>query len=671
MKTIGLFVIALIVSAITISAQTVISQRSIEDNKYVYMNVVMNCHDFSQVKTSYETLSRLFGIYRKYHIIADFYFTDQLAQRLEWHKPGFLDSLRRAGMGINIHHRSAHMLAFRPTRREAQSPQLGIITLFRQGKTDEAIAECEKWERRRSNVATGGLDSAVGGYDFIEQKSGTKPLCVGFGISGNFDGDSLAIGSMISLKKSGLRATVDEHEGGADAVYPFMSLRGVLARPADSSITRWAAGTMKRDTFWWKMVLTPDADAYSPRRYAERIMAQVNKNQLTIANAIMHETDFSYDRPPFYSVYYVSGTSGATNPVPYDTTAFPTDRIIPWSQAQKDAIWAKYDSLMQYIGSHPNIRTITMQSLLANLADDREREISRAQCRNLASQVLSAVQASGQSTVFKMPTKNFFTTGANDFFSLADAYYALQRSLAEYARTGKLLETMSLRDIVPPLGNGAGLSASSTLTLADALASIRAQDSLFALQMAQNRYGARMPSNVSIGGRVLNAVEYYVLLARTFQVLDAGSASGSVPSTTSIDARQVPVPAALTPPVSDAPSQNGPTNWTIKPFRRLQAVSTAVRETAQSSESLSLLVLPNPATEQATVRFTLTKAERIGLKVYNTIGAEILALPEAEFLQGTHTLEIPLPTSLFSSGLYRLQVRTNTGVYSVGMYVVR
>jgi hypothetical protein len=152
MKSFLMVIALLIVSTTSIIAQTFIAPRAVENNKYVYMNVVMNCHDFSQVKTSYATLSRLFAIYRKYNIIADFYFTEQLAQRLEWSYAGFLDSLRRAGMGINIHHRAPHALNFRPTRREAQSPQLGIITLFRQGKTDEAIAECEKWERRRVNV---------------------------------------------------------------------------------------------------------------------------------------------------------------------------------------------------------------------------------------------------------------------------------------------------------------------------------------------------------------------------------------------------------------------------------------------------------------------------------------------------------------------------------------
>ncbi len=663
MKSLLLIIAWLIVSITNISAQTFIAPRAVENNKYVYMNVVMNCHDFSQVKTSYETLSRLFAIYRKYNIIADFYFTEQLAQRLEWSYVGFLDSLRRAGMGINIHHRSPHALNFRPTRREAQNPQLGIITLFRQGKTDEAIAECEKWERRRVNVATGGLDSALGGYDFIEQKSGTKPVCVGFGISGNFDADSLAIGAMIPLKKSGLRATVDEHEGGADATYPFMSIRGVLARPSDSSITRWAAGTMKSDTFWWKMVLTPDADAYSPRRYAERQMAQVNRNQLTLINAIMHETDFSYDRPPFYSVYYVEGTSGATNPVPYDTTAFPTDRIIPWSQRQKDAIWAKYDSLMQYIGAHPNIRTITMQSLINTLSDDRERSISREQCRNLASQILT--QASG--TSFRLPTKNFFTIPqTTDYFSLADGYYALQRSLADYASTGRLPESLALRDLVPPLGNGTGLTATFSPTLNDALSVIRTQDSLLSLQTAQNRYGGRMPTSIALGTRSLNTLEYFVLLARAFQAADGGSASG----TSALEARMIAIPAALTPPSGAMPSQNGPTNWTVKPLRRLASVPTSVRTEENSSDGAPLLVSPNPiSSDDVRVEYTLSSRYTVNLYLVNSLGQKVLAMPSENSPQGK--TNIVLNIHELPQGSYTLCVEAGTQRMARLIHIIR
>ena len=668
MKALFSFLAFLIFAGATATAQVFVSPRAVENNKYVYMNVVMNCHDFSQVRTSYTTLSRLFGIYRKYNIIADFYFTDMLAQRLEWSYPGFLDSLRRAGMGINIHHRSPHAITFRPTRREAENPQLGLITLFRQGRTDEAIAECEKWERRRVNVSTGGLDSAVGGYDFLEQKAGVKPTCVGFGISGNFDGDSIAIGAMISLKKSGLRATVDDHEGGADTQFPFMSLRGVLSRPADSSITRWAAGTMPRDTFWWKMVLTPDADAYSPRRYAERLMSQVNKSQLTLMNAIMHETDFSYDRPPFYSVYYVSGTAGATNPVPYDTTAFPTDRIIPWSEAQKNAIWAKYDSLMQYIGTHPNIRTITMQSLVQTLSDDRERSISREQCRNLASQIVSGIQSTMQGASFRLPTKNFFTIPqTTDYFSLADASYALQRSLADYARTGRLPESLSLRDIVPPLGNGAGLSANASLTLADALVAFRAQDSLLSLQIARNQYGGRMSPNVSVGGRSLNPVEYFALLARAYQAIDGGMSAG----TTALQAQQIPVPAALTPPVGDAPSQNGPSNWSVKPLRRIAAMPTAVVNENALSDGAELRASPNPAQDFVSVKFTLIKPERVVLKIFNALGQEVVRVLDAEMGAGAHEQLLVINQWSLVQGLYFIRLETLSGISIQALQILR
>jgi len=647
----------------SVSAQTptYTSHRTLEDSKYLHMNIVVNCHDFSQVQTSYTTLSRLFAIYRKYGLIADFYFTDMLAQRLERHKPGFLDSLRRAGMGINIHHRAPHALTFRPSQRDAQNPQSQIVSLFRAGRTDEAFAECEKWERKRVNVSTGGLDSAVGGYDFIEQKSGTKPVCVGFGISGNFDSDSLAIASLYALKKVGLRATVDEHEGGADAVYPFMTTRGVLARPTDISVTRWAAGTAPRDTFWWKMVLTPNADAYSPRRYLEQQIGTLNKSQLNICNAILHETDFSYDRPPFYSVYYVEGTSGATNRVPYDTNAFPLDRVIPWSQVQKDAIWAKYDSLMQYISQHPNIRAVTLQTMLSALSDDRERPISREQCRNIASQIVSA----SQTTTFRMPSKNFYVTGTYDYFSLADAYYALQRALADYRANGRLPETLNLRDVAPPFGTGTGLTANATFTWAEAGQAISAQSTALEAQIAVQRYGGRMPTSVSIGSRSLSMLEYLCLLARAYQAVDA-----STTAPTSVEARQLSTPAVLLPPPNDQ-SQNGASNWSIKPLRRLASNTTiGVSDKQSASESLSLFVSPNPiSNSELRVQFTLSRPERVNLTLYNIRGQAVATAVSAVLAAGEQ--EMSFSADALPQGAYTLQLEVGTQKMSRIVHIIR
>lgn len=632
-KNVCLFICCIVAFSINAVAQPYVAQRALPDNKYLYMNIVLNCHDFSQVKTSYSTLSRAFTLFKQYGLVADYYFTEQLAQRLEWNYPGFLDSLRRAGMGINIHHRAPHALTFRATQANAPKAQLDIITLFRQGKTDEAYAQMEQWERKRVNVSNGSLDSALGGFDFIEKYSGVKPLCVGFGTSNALDEDSLALGALFALKKYGLRATVLEHEGGADPTYPFMFTRGLLERPADFSVTRWAGGSIDSNQFWWKMVISKDSAVYNPKKYLETQIASLNKNQLTVANAIIHETDFSYDRPPFYSVYYVTGTAGQTNPIPYDTTAFPTDRIQPWSQQQKDAVWARYEEMLQFISANSSIKTVTINTLLGLMSDDRERDISRAHCRDLSAQIIAAVSG----TVFRLPSKNFFTiTGSsNDFFSLSDALYAFVRSLAEYRTTGSLPASLNLKDLVPPLGRGGGLTGTLSLTWNEIMESVKVLDSTFLAQTKTNRFGGRIPNSVTIGSRPANMVEYVYLLAKAYLAADQSYTAPQVS-----EARQITLPNGLV---------NTPSHWSIKPFRRLNTVNVA---SANAEKHPHLIIAPHPAQERVAITI---KTENPIAKVQ----VSIISLTGAVVLSTTMPANMPneIDISRFAQGMYIVECR--------------
>jgi hypothetical protein len=174
-----------------------------------------------------------------------------------------------------------------------------------------------------------------------------------------------------------------------------------------------------------------------------------------------------------------------------------------------------------------------------------------------------------------------------------------------------------------------------------------------------------MPPNISIGARSLNSVEYYLLLARTFQAADGGTATG----VTMLEARQINVPAALTPPTGEAPSQNGPSNWSMKPFRRLAAPTTSVR--TQTSETAPLIISPNPVQEQITVRLTITARERVVVRLYNLIGQEVASLLDAELPSGEQTLTLPLPKNLLANGTYRLHLSTDTRVQGADVRIVR
>lgn len=93
----------------------------------------------------------------------------------------------------------------------------------------------------------------------------------------------------------------------------------------------------------------------------------------------------------------------------------------------------------------------------------------------------------------------------------------------------------------------------------------------------------------------------------------------------------------------------------------LMYVSATVAATSVADnypQSAQLSVFPNPAQEQATVRFVLEKRERVRLSLYDVLGREIAQLLDADLPAGEHTSALILPTS--SAQLYFLRLQTTT-----------
>lgn len=83
---------------------------------------------------------------------------------------------------------------------------------------------------------------------------------------------------------------------------------------------------------------------------------------------------------------------------------------------------------------------------------------------------------------------------------------------------------------------------------------------------------------------------------------------------------------------------------------------TAVDGASQHSHVLR--VSPNPTSDILRVNFTLTKAERISLELYNVLGQHIATLLHGDYALGAH--EYLLQTSIFPQGAYFLRLTTST-----------
>lgn len=99
---------------------------------------------------------------------------------------------------------------------------------------------------------------------------------------------------------------------------------------------------------------------------------------------------------------------------------------------------------------------------------------------------------------------------------------------------------------------------------------------------------------------------------------------------------------------------------------------TSVRSVAQASTvPLQMSVAPNPAQNLVTVHFTLTKSERITLKLFNALGQEIAQILDAELGMGEYLRSINISHLALANGTYLLCLQTPTFSQTQSLQVIR
>ena len=76
---------------------------------------------------------------------------------------------------------------------------------------------------------------------------------------------------------------------------------------------------------------------------------------------------------------------------------------------------------------------------------------------------------------------------------------------------------------------------------------------------------------------------------------------------------------------------------------------------------VEMLVYPNPFSESATVQFTLRKAEKVSIGIYNLVGQEILMVNEGTLSKGDH--KITIDGSDLVQGIYFVNVKVRETSY--------
>jgi hypothetical protein len=308
---------------------------------------VVNTHDWPHLEESAATVLRLIGIFEKNKVRGDFYFTPQIVEHYEQKRPDVVKRLKESGMGISYHVRPPH-----PT-----------YTGFDQRLRDLDDAVLAKtlrdYETHRLDPATGELQRArPGGYSYVAKVFGCKPVVV----SPQCRDPRIRAAALKVYADLGAKMVVAYHERGTKPEQPFESVQGLLARPSDFSITRWAVADGRVESFWWSMLDTPRASEFNPAARLTSHLAAWKGSRAPFITALIHENDFSRANGPGWGGIYYDGEGPRSRPrqPPFDLNA--PDRSRPRTAEASERIWKAYEEMVACAAA--NLRVVTAEEIV-------------------------------------------------------------------------------------------------------------------------------------------------------------------------------------------------------------------------------------------------------------------------------------------------------------------
>lgn len=313
-----------------------------------FVTFAVNVHDWRFVDDSADTLVRLMGIFEKHGVRGDFYLTAPVVERYVEKRPEVIRRLKESGMTASYHVRAPH-----PLWRAFSEPLRGK-------SGDDLAATLRDYERFQLDLKTGGLNrEKPGGYRFVEQVFGRRPVAVG---ASDALPEVKAAGSRV-YAEMGAQVAVFYHETGTKPDQPFEWRDGLLARPSDFSITRFELPGDPRGVFWWNMVGTPRAAEFDPVALLKKQLAAWQGARAPFITALIHENDFYRQGGPGWNSIYFEGEGPQSRPrrAPFDVETPPGSR--PRPPEAREAIFAGYEALVAYAARR--LKVVTSEDIAA------------------------------------------------------------------------------------------------------------------------------------------------------------------------------------------------------------------------------------------------------------------------------------------------------------------
>ncbi len=311
-----------------------------------YVTFVLNVHDTRYVNESADTVLRLIKIFQKYKVRGDFYLTAPKTEMFVKQRPDVIAALQESGMTISYHVRPPHPI------------YAGFDARLRNLDDEKLAAAVRDYEIYHLDLTTGDLQrDQPGGYAYVAKVFGRPPVVV----SPQSGDPRIRAAALKVYADLGARMAVLYHESGTKLKQPFEWSHGLLARPSDFSVTRWALPGEPRESFWWNRLDSPQAAAFNPTAYLKKRLTEWSGSRPPFITALIHENNFYRFGPEAWQFVYTDPQTRRPLSPPYDLNA--PDRSRPRSSEEQERIWKAYEELVAHAAAH--LRVVTSEDIVA------------------------------------------------------------------------------------------------------------------------------------------------------------------------------------------------------------------------------------------------------------------------------------------------------------------
>jgi hypothetical protein len=113
-------------------------------------------------------------------------------------------------------------------------------------------------------------------------------------------------------------------------------------------------------------------------------------------------------------------------------------------------------------------------------------------------------------------------------------------------------------------------------------------------------------------------------------------------------------------------------SFDVQPLRytfRQQGVGVGIQEQTAPSEGLTHSLAPNPASDEATLRYTLDQPALVSFTLFDALGQEVLRLPAEQ--RGAGVCSIPFSVATLPAGVYLCRVTAGGQTFTQRIVVAR